>query len=636
MPTITLPDQKKLNFDHPVSVYEVAESIGAGLAKAALAGRVNDQIVDTSFLINEDASVAIITSKNPEGLDIIRHSTAHLMAHAVKQIFPHAQVTIGPNIENGFYYDFAIEPAFNPEDLEKIEKRMAELVKLEIPISRIDMSRNEAIEFFKNQEEYYKAEIISEIPEDQQISLYQQADFTDLCRGPHVPNTSHLKAFKLTKIAGAYWRGDSNNKMLQRIYGTAWGDKKELKAYLNRMEEAEKRDHRKIGRALDLFHFQEEAPGMCFWHAKGWTLVQTVVQYMRTKLAKYDYQEVNAPLIMDKSLWEKSGHWEKFGEEGMFSTQSENRHYVIKPMNCPGHIQIFKQGLKSYRDLPLRMGEFGLCHRNEPSGTLHGLLRIREFTQDDAHVFCTEKQLQPEINKLIDIVYEVYKDFGYTDILVRLATRPEKRIGDDDVWDEAEKALELSLTNRDIPFEWAPGEGAFYGPKIEFHLRDCIDRIWQCGTIQVDFSMPGRLGAEYVAEDGSRKVPIMIHRAILGSIERFVGMLIENYAGLFPLWLAPIQVVVMDITDRQAEYAAKIVEKLKKDGIKAISDLRNEKIGFKIREHTLQKIPYLLVVGDREMEEQTVALRTHGGEDLGAFQIDDFIARLHKEIDSKL
>ncbi len=636
MPTITLPDQKKLKFDHPVSVFEVAENIGAGLAKAALAARVNDQIVDTSFVIKDDATVAIITNKSPEGLDIIRHSTAHLMAHAVKQIFPHAQVTIGPVIENGFFYDFAIEPAFSPEDLEKIEKRMEELVKLDIPIKRIEMPRNDAIEFFRNQEEYYKAEIIAEIPEEQQISLYQQADFTDLCRGPHVPNTSHLKAFKLTKIAGAYWRGDSNNKMLQRIYGTAFGDKKELKTYLHCMEEAGKRDHRKIGRALHLFHFQEEAPGMCFWHAKGWQIVQTVIQYMRSKLAKYDYQEVSAPLIMDKSLWEKSGHWEKFGEEGMFSTQSENRHYVIKPMNCPGHIQIFKQGLKSYRDLPLRMGEFGLCHRNEPSGTLHGLLRIRGFTQDDAHVFCTPDQLQPEINQLIDIVYEVYKDFGFTDIKVRLATRPDKRIGADEVWGEAEKALELSLTNRNIEFEWAPGEGAFYGPKIEFHLRDCIDRVWQCGTIQVDFSMPGRLGAEYVAEDGSRQVPIMIHRAILGSIERFVGMLIEHYAGLFPPWLAPIQVVVMDITDRQAEYAAKVVEKLKKHGIKVISDLRNEKIGFKIREHTLQKIPYLLVVGDRELEEQTVAVRTHAGEDLGSFQVNAFIDRIQAEIESKL
>ncbi|MEK6731550.1 MAG: threonine--tRNA ligase [Pseudomonadota bacterium] len=631
MPIITLPDGKQLEFDQPVSIYDVATRIGAGLAKAALGGKINDQIFDTSYLIEQDASLKIITDRDPEGLNIIRHSTAHLMAQAVKQLFPSAQVTIGPMIDNGFYYDFAYAHPFTPEDLEKIEKRMAELAKKDLPISRKVMSRVDAVKFFQSLGEDYKVQIIKELPETETISLYEQGDFTDLCRGSHVPSTGKLKAFKLMKLAGAYWRGDSNNAMLQRIYGTAWANKQDLTTYLERLEEAEKRDHRRIGKNLDLFHSQEEAPGMMFWHQNGWALYQNIIQYMRNKLQDNDYEEVFAPLILDRILWEKSGHWDKF-DANMFTTMSENREYAIKPMNCPGHIQIYNQGLKSYRDLPLRMAEFGLCHRNELSGALHGLMRIREFVQDDAHVFCTEDQLQTEITTLIDIVLNTYHDFGFNDIVIRLATRPEKYIGTDENWQRAEKALEVALNEKQLAFDWAPGEGAFYGPKIEFHLRDCLERVWQCGTIQVDFSMPGRLGAEYVAKDGSRQPPIMVHRAILGSIERFIGILLEHYAGKLPLWLAPLQVIVLNITDRQADYAQKIIKTLKKQGIRCRADLRNEKIGFKIREHTLKYVPYQLIIGDKEMDALSVSVRTQAGEDLGSMSLEALTARLQAEM----
>jgi len=635
MPNITLPDHSNLSFAEPITVLEVTEKISPALARAAIAGKVNGKAVDLSFVISKDASFQILTEKDPEGLDIIRHSTAHLLAHAVKQLFPQIQVTIGPVIENGFYYDFAFERTFTPEDLEKIEKRMAELAAQNIPVKRIEMPRHEAITFFEKQGEKYKAEIIREIPPNEIISLYEQGDFTDLCRGPHVSSTSKLKAFKLMKIAGAYWRGDSKNEMLQRIYGTAWGDKKALATYLTRLEEAEKRDHRRIGKVMDLFHFQEEAPGMAFWHHNGWTIYKLVVNYMRSKLMEYDYEEIYAPMMADKVLWERSGHWEKFGQDGMFVTESENRQYVIKPMNCPGHIQIFNQGIKSYRDLPLRMGEFGLCHRNESSGTLHGLMRIREFVQDDAHIFCTPEQLLTEIDTLIKIVYEVYHAFGFEKILLRLATRPEKRIGDDAVWDKAEKALADALTNRGLEFELAPGEGAFYGPKIEFHLKDCLDRVWQCGTIQVDFSMPGRLGAHYVAEDGSKQIPIMIHRAILGSIERFIGMLLEHYAGWLPLWLAPTQAVILNITDSQADYAHELAQYLKKYGLRVKTDLRNEKIGFKIREHTIARVPYQLVVGDREVEERTVSVRHANEQSSETLSWDQLLQKLNVPIANK-
>ncbi len=625
MPTITLPDKNQLQFEQPVTVYQIAERIGSGLAKAALAGKVNDQLVDLNYLVQNNANIAIITDRDADGLDIIRHSAAHLLAHAVKQLFPEVQLTIGPVIENGFYYDFAYSRPFTPEDFEKIEQRMHELAKQNLPLTHETLSRDEALKLFQDIGEQYKVEIISELPDDEIITIYRQGNFTDPCRGPHVPSTNKLKAFKLTKLAGAYWRGDSNNEMLQRIYGTAWANKKDLQAYLDRLAEAEKRDHRKIGKALDLFHFQEEAPGMVFWHGKGWQIYQTVIQYMRKKLQKNDYQEIATPIIADKILWEKSGHWDKFGSAGMFITQSENREFVIKPMNCPGHIQIFNHGLKSYRDLPFKIGEFGMCHRNEPSGTLHGLLRMRQFTQDDAHVFCTEKQLQAEIIKLIELVYQTYQDFGFNDIIIRLATRPEKRIGDDAVWDQSEKALETALNNKNIQWELATGEGAFYGPKIEFHLRDCLDRVWQCGTIQIDFSMPERLGAHYIDEDGSRQTPIMIHRAILGSIERFIGILIEHYAGKLPLWLAPIQVSIMNISDKQSEYCKKIAEILKKHQFRVNLDLRNEKIGFKIRQHTLQRVPYMLVIGDRELESHQVSVRTQSGEDLGNMSIESFL-----------
>ncbi|MCV6638272.1 threonine--tRNA ligase [Candidatus Albibeggiatoa sp. nov. NOAA] len=631
MPIITLPDGSQRQFDQPVTVVEVAANISKSLSKAALAGKLNGTLVDTSTTITDDAELAIITEKDPEGVDIIRHSCAHLMAQAVKQLYPETQVTIGPVIENGFYYDFAREEKFTPEDLAKIEAKMQHIVKQNLPVERSVMVREEAIEFFKQQGEQYKAEIISDIPEGQEISLYKQGDFIDLCRGPHVPSTSKIKAFKLQSLAGAYWRGDSDNEMLQRIYGTAWGNKKDLTDYLHRLEEAEKRDHRKLGKQLDLFHFQEEAPGMVFWHPKGWALYRNIENYMRKRLNEYGYQEVNAPVLLDRSLWEKSGHWDKFAGN-MFISHFEDRDYVVKPMNCPGHIQIFNQGLTSYRQLPFLIAEFGLVHRNEASGTLHGLMRARRFVQDDAHVFCTEDQLQEEVTKLIDFTFAVYKDFGFEEVLIKLSTRPEKRVGNDEVWDKAEKALEIALDNKGLDWDLQPGEGAFYGPKIEFTLKDCIGRLWQCGTIQVDFSMPGRLGAEYVAADGSKQVPVMIHRAILGSLERFSGILIEHYAGAFPTWLAPMQVSVLNITDAQADYAQDVTKILRKNGFKVESDLRNEKIGLKIREHTLQKVPYLLVVGKREMENQQVAVRTRGGEDLGAMPLNDFIAKLNAEL----
>ncbi len=630
MPTITLPDGSRREYDHPVTVAEVAADIGPGLARAALAGKVDGRLVDTSCLIEHDAELAIITERDPEGLEIIRHSTAHLLAQAVKQLFPEAQVTIGPVIEDGFYYDFAYERHFTPEDLEKIEQRMKELASQDIPVRRSEMPREEAIEFFRKLGEEYKAEIIEEIPQGEVISLYSQGDFTDLCRGPHVPSTGRLRAFKLTKLAGAYWRGNPDNEMLQRIYGTAWPDKKALKAYLHRLEEAEKRDHRRLGKQLDLFHTQEEAPGMVFWHPKGWTVYKLVEQYIADKLRTRGYQEIRTPMVVDRSLWEKSGHWDKFGDM-IFTTHSENRDYAVKPMNCPCHVQVYNQGIRSYRDLPLRLAEFGSCHRNEPSGTLHGLMRVRHFVQDDAHIFCTEEQIQPEVSAFIDLLFEVYRDFGFDEVLVKLSTRPEQRVGSDEVWDKAEQALEKALNDKGLEWELQPGEGAFYGPKIEFSLKDCLGRVWQCGTIQVDFSMPGRLGAEYVAEDGSRKTPVMLHRAILGSLERFIGILIEEYAGAFPLWLAPVQAAVLNITDRQADYATSVEQTLQNQGFRAIADLRNEKIGLKIREHTLQRVPYLLIVGDREVENNTVAVRTRSGEDLGSCSLEELTGRLTDE-----
>ncbi len=634
MPTITLPDNSTRQYDHPVTLAGVAADIGPGLAKAALAGKVGDRLVDLSHVVEDDARVAIVTDRDPEGLEIIRHSCAHLLAQAVKQLFPTAQVTIGPVIEDGFYYDFAFERSFTPEDLEAIEKKMVELAAQDLPVTRREMSREEAIPFFLDMGERYKAEIIEAIPAHETLSLYEQGDFIDLCRGPHVPSTGRLKAFRLTKLAGAYWRGDSSNEMLQRIYGTAWPNKKALKQYLHRLEEAEKRDHRKIGRQLDLYHTQEEAPGMVFWHGKGWIIYQTIEHYIRALLVEHGYHEVRTPQVVDRSLWEKSGHWEKFGDD-MFTTHVENRDYAVKPMNCPCHVQIYNQGVKSYRDLPLRMAEFGSCHRNEPSGTLHGLMRLRNFVQDDAHIFCTEAQIQDEVSAFIDLLFQVYADFGFRDIIVKLSTRPENRVGDDASWDKAEHALERALNDKGLEWDLQPGEGAFYGPKIEFSLKDCIGRIWQCGTIQVDFSMPGRLGAHYIAEDGSKQVPVMLHRAILGSLERFIGILIEEHAGHFPLWLAPVQAVVMNITDNQADYARKVVEYLKKQGLRVNLDLRNEKIGFKIREHTLQRIPYLLVTGDREVENQTVAVRTQSGKDLGGMSLEDCANRLLAEIASR-
>lgn len=630
MASVTLPDGSKREYEGPVTVAQVAASIGAGLAKAALAGRVDGKLVDLSHVIDGDAAVAIITARDTEGLEIIRHSTAHLMAQAVKELFPEAQVTIGPAIENGFYYDFSYTRAFTPEDLKAIEARMDELVKKNIPIVREEMPREEAIDFFKALGEHYKAEIISSIPAGEVISLYRQGDFVDLCRGPHVPSTGCLKVHHLMKVAGAYWRGDSKNEMLQRIYGTAWATKDEQKAYLEMLAEAEKRDHRRLGRELDLFHLQDEAPGMVFWHAKGWALWQVIEQFMRRVYQDNGYEEVKAPQLLDRSLWERSGHWAKY-RDNMFTTESENRYYALKPMNCPGHIQIFNSKLRSYRDLPLRIGEFGQCHRNESSGSLHGLMRVRGFTQDDGHIFCTEDQILAECEAFTALVQKVYKTFGFTDIAYKVATRPAMRIGEDAVWDKAEHALMASLDALGIKYEVLVGEGAFYGPKIEYHLKDCLGRSWQCGTVQVDFQMPGRLGAEYVAEDNSRKIPVMLHRAILGSLERWIGMLIEEFAGAFPVWLAPIQCAVTSITDNQGAYAKDVAAKLHAAGLRVQTDLRSEKINYKIRELSLQKLPYILVVGEKEAQTGTVSVRARGGENLGVMSLDAFIERISTE-----
>lgn len=634
MLTITLPDGSQKEFNHPVTVAEIASSIGAGLAKATLAGKVNGKLVDASYLVEKNADVRIVTDRDPEGLDIIRHSTAHLLAHAVKTIFPTAQVTIGPVIENGFYYDFAFGRSFTPDDLARIEEKMHELAKQNFSVTHRIIDREEAIKFFRSIGEEYKAKIIEAIPENETLTVYQQGDFIDLCRGPHVPNTSKLTAFKLTKIAGAYWRGDSNNEMLQRIYGTAWSDKKSLEVYLSNLEEAEKRDHRKLGKALDLFHMQEEAPGMVFWHPNGWVIYQQIKQYISQCLVENDYQEIATPQLVDLDLWKKSGHWDMFGEE-MYTVKTDDRHYALKPMNCPCHVQVFKQGIKSYRDLPIRYAEFGCCHRNELSGAMHGLMRVRQMFQDDAHIFCTEDQLQEESSRFIRMLIGVYNDFGFENILVKLATRPEKRVGTDQQWDHAEKALAAALEQAGLDFELRPREGAFYGPKIEFHLKDCINRTWQCGTLQLDYNQPTRLDASYIAEDSTKKTPVMLHRAILGSFERFIGILIEHHAGKFPLWLAPIQAIVMNITDKQANYAEKVVRLLRNQGIRAKSDLRNEKISYKIREHTLQCIPYLLVVGDREVEAQTISVRTQQGADLGSLSLEDCMNLINKEIARK-
>jgi len=630
LPNIKLPDGSVKTFPGPVTVAEVAQSIGAGLARAALAGKVDGKLVDTSHRIEGDADVAIVTERDPEGVEILRHSTAHLLAHAVKELFPDAQVTIGPVIDNGFYYDFAYKRPFTPEDLAAIEKRMLEIAKKDYPVARREMPRDEAVKFFREQGEVYKAEIIASIPAGQPISLYGQGDFIDLCRGPHVPATGKLKVFKLMRVAGAYWRGDSKNEMLQRIYGTAWAKKEVQDAYLKMLEEAEKRDHRRLGTQLDLFHMQEEAPGLVFWHPKGWTLWQQVEQYMRRVYRDNGYQEVRGPQILDKSLWERTGHWQNF-RDSMFTTASENRDYALKPMNCPGHILIFNKAMRSYRDLPLRYGEFGACHRNEPSGALHGLLRVRGFVQDDGHIFCTEEQILDECVSYTALLQKVYAHFGFADIIYKVATRPAARIGADEGWDKAEHALQEALRRSGVGFSLSPGEGAFYGPKIEYSLKDAIGRVWQCGTMQVDFSMPGRLGAEYVGEDNARHTPVMLHRAIVGSMERFLGILIEHFGGAFPVWLSPEQVVVMNISEHQADYAGAVAQALRNAGFRAFEDLRNEKISYKIREHSLQKLPYQLVVGDKEKQAGTVAVRTRGGEDLGAMALDAFIARLRNE-----
>jgi len=635
MPVIRLPDGSERSFDAPVTVADVAMNIGAGLAKAALAGKVNGVLVDTSYLISQDAELAIITDKSEDGLEVIRHSAAHLLAYAVKMLFPDAQVTIGPVIENGFFYDFSYKRTFTPEDLIAIEKKMADLAKKDEQITRHVLPRDEAVTYFKSIGEHYKAEIIASIPAGEDVSLYTEGEFTDLCRGPHVPNTGKLKAFKLMKLAGAYWRGDSNNEMLQRVYGTAWRNKEELEAHLFQLEEAEKRDHRKLGKQLDYFHMQDDAPGMVFWHPRGWSIWQEVEQYMRKMFRDYNYQEVRTPTIMDRTLWEKSGHWQNY-HDNMFVTKSENRDYAVKPMNCPGHVQIFNSGLHSYRDLPLRLAEFGSCHRNEPSGALHGLMRVRGFTQDDAHIFCTEEQVEAEVADFIKMLYKAYGDFGFKDVLVKLSTRPEKRIGSDADWDKAEASLANALKLNHLDFEYQPGEGAFYGPKIEFTLKDSLGRLWQCGTIQLDPNLPERLGAEYVAEDNSRQRPVMLHRAIVGSMERFIGILIENYAGAMPLWLAPVQVMVLNISENQADYVRQVVETLKKNGIRVENDLRNEKITYKIREHSMQKMPYLLVAGEREMQAGHVAVRTRKGEDLGSMPISELIARLKAEVEAKV
>lgn len=634
MPVITLPDGSQRPYPKPVTVAEVAADIGPGLARAALAGRVNDRLVDTSFQITDDARVAIVTDRDPAGVEILRHSTAHLLAHAVKELYPEAQVTIGPVIEDGFYYDFAYKRGFTEEDLRKIEARMSEIVKRNYPVAREVMPRDAAAKFFRSQGEEYKAKIIEAIPANEDISLYRQGEFVDLCRGPHVPSTGKLRAFKLMKTAGAYWRGDPKNEMLTRVYGTAWANDEQLKSYLHRIEEAEKRDHRKLGRQLDLFHMQEEAPGMVFWHEPGWRLYQTIVQYMSELWRGHGYREIRTPQLVDRSLWERSGHWEKFHSD-MFITESEKRLYAIKPMNCPCHIQVYNQGLKSYRDLPLRLAEFGACHRNEQSGALHGLMRVRGFVQDDAHIFCTEDQMQAEISAFIDMLHKVYSDFGYKDITYKLSTRPVNRLGSDDMWDKAEHALEQALNSKGLPWDLQPGEGSFYGPKIEFSLKDSLGRIWQCGTIQVDYNMPERLEATYIAEDGGKRTPVMLHRAILGSIERFIGILIEEYAGAFPPWLAPVQAVVLTITDQQADYAQRVAETLRDAGFRIEADLRNEKIGFKIREHTLRRVPYLLVIGKREALDGTLAVRTRKGEDLGSMTPAIFSERLTREIASR-
>ena len=636
MPVVTLPDGSQRSYDSPVTIQDVAADIGPGLAKAALAGRVNGSLVDAGYLISGDVELAIVTAKDDAALELIRHDAAHVMAQAVQELYPGTQVTIGPAIENGFYYDFAREEPFTPEDLTKIEARMKEIVGRDLPIQREVWSRDEAMKTFGDMGESYKVEIIDDIiPEGEELSVYRQGEWFDVCRGPHLPSTGKLpRAFKLMSVAGAYWRGDSRNPMLQRIYGTAWRNKDELKAYLHRLEEAEKRDHRKLGKAMNLFHTQEEAPGMVFWHDKGWRIYLQIQDYIRDKLRDHGYQEVHTPSVIDRSLWEKSGHWEKFKDD-MFTTESEKRTFAIKPMNCPAHIQIYNQGLKSYRELPLRLAEFGSCHRNEPSGTLHGLMRVRGFVQDDAHIFCSEDQILDEVSAFIDLLFEVYRDFGFDDVIIKLSTRPEQRVGEDHLWDRAEKALEDALNHKQLDWQLQPGEGAFYGPKIEFSLKDCLERVWQLGTIQLDFSMPARLGATYIAEDGSRQVPVMLHRAILGSLERFIGILIEHYAGALPTWLAPEQAVVMNITDKQAEYAKKVEETLKNQGVRVKSDLRNEKIGFKIREHTLQRIPYLLVVGDREAESNTVAVRTRSGKDLGAMSLQALSDGLTAEIASR-
>lgn len=630
MTVIRLPDGSERCYEQPVTAREVAESIGPRLGRAALAAKINGKLVDLSSPIKTSGDLAIITEKDPEGLEIIRHSSAHLLAHAVKELFPDAQVTIGPVIEDGFYYDFSYKRPFTPEDLAAIEKRMAEISSRDLKVERKIWDRSEAINFFKNQGEHYKAQIIEAIPGDEDVSLYSQGNFTDLCRGPHVPATSWLKVFKLMKLAGAYWRGDSHNEMLQRIYGTAWTKKEDQEAYLRRLDEAEKRDHRKLGKQMNLFHLQEEAPGMVFWHPKGWIIWQQVEQYMREVLRDNGYLEIRTPSILDKGLWERSGHWENF-RENMFVTQSEEREFAVKPMNCPGHVQVFRQGLKSYRDLPLRLAEFGSCHRNEPSGALHGIMRVRAFTQDDAHIFCTESQVQDEAVRFIDLLQQVYADFGFKEILVKLSTRPAKRVGSEEQWDKAEQALQSALGHKKLIWELQPGEGAFYGPKIEFSLKDSIGRVWQCGTLQLDFSMPERLGAEYVAEDNIRKVPVMLHRAILGSLERFIGILIENHAGALPLWLAPDQAVVLNISEGQADYASKIALELKHNGIRAFADLRNEKITYKIREHSLQKLPYQIIVGDKEVASQTVSVRTRTGADLGQFNLTALIDLLKTE-----
>lgn len=631
MPQITLPDGSQRTYSQAVSLHDIAHDIGPGLAKAAIAGRVDGVLVDTSYLIERDAQLVIITERDTDALEVLRHSCAHLLAQAVKRLYPSAQVTIGPVIEDGFYYDFAYPKGFSPDDLTRIEAEMEKIVKEDFPVTREVMSRDAAVKFFRDMGEEYKAKIIEDIPANETLSLYRQGEFIDLCRGPHVPRTGMFKAFKLTKLSGAYWRGDSNNEMLQRVYGTAWANPKDMKAYLFRLEEAAKRDHRKIAKAQDLFHLQEEAPGMVFWHDKGWTIYRILENYLRDKLRARGYQEVKTPQILDRVLWEKSGHWDNFRHE-MFTTESEDRVFAIKPMNCPCHIQIFNQGLKSYRDLPLRMSEFGSCHRNELSGALHGLMRVRNFTQDDAHIFCTEDQIAEEAASFLTLLAGVYEDFGFTDVLIRLSTRPESRVGSEALWDKAETMLEQVLNDTGLPWQLNPGDGAFYGPKIDFTLKDCLGRTWQCGTLQLDFALPGRLGAAYVAEDGSKQVPVMLHRAILGSLERFIGILIENYGGTFPAWLAPIQVVIANITDAQADYVKIIAEKLENQQIRVQRDLRNEKIGFKIREHALARIPYILVVGDREVETQTVAVRSRTGEDLGSMPLSDFVERLNSDI----